>query len=111
MRRRSAIIVTVALGAAAVGLYELKYKVAELETEATRLAGDLAKERQAIHVLSTDWAFLNRPENLAELAEEYLDLVPLDVDRFVAAHELPKRPKPPAELAQADAAPPAEAAR
>lgn len=111
MRRRSAIVVTFALGAAAVGLYELKYKVAELETEATRLAGDLAKERQAIHVLSTDWAYLNRPENLEELAEKYLDLVPLEGDRIVAAHDLPKRMKPPAELAQAETAAPGDGAQ
>ena len=111
MKRRSMIVMTLALGAAAVGLYELKYKVAELETDAVRLAGELARERQAIHVLSTDWAFLNRPDHLARLVAENLDLVPLDADRIVAAHELPKRVKPAAELAQAESMPAGEAPR
>ena len=101
MKRRTTIIVTVALGAAAVGLYELKYEVAQLEAEAARLAGDLAKERQAIHVLTTDWAYLNRPDNLAKMVEEHLDLVPIDADRIVAARELPRRAKPTSELAEA----------
>ncbi len=113
MKRRSIIIVTVALGVAAIGLYELKYKVAQLEADAARLAGELAKERQAIHVLSTDWAYLNRPEYLAELAEEHLDLVPLDADRIVAAQDLPRWAKPAAELAEAEqaAAPAGDAER
>ena len=102
MKRRSTIIVTVALGAAALGLYELKYEVAALEAAAARLAGDLAKERQAIHVLSTDWTFLNRPENLEVLVEKHLDLVPLDADRIVAAQDLPRRAMPASELAQAE---------
>ena len=111
MKRRTTFVVTVALGVAALGVYELKYRVAELESEAVRLAGELIKERQAVHVLSTDWTYLNRPENLALLAEEYLDLVPLDGDRIVAASELPKRVKPAAELAQAETTSPGEAAR
>ncbi len=102
MRRRSTIIVTVALGIAAAGLYELKYKVAQLEADAVELAGELAKERQAIHVLATDWAYLNRPDNLAKLAAEHLDLVPLDADRIVAAGELPRRATPAAEVAEAE---------
>jgi len=102
MRRRSTIIVTVALGAAALGLYELKYEVAALEADAARLAGELAKERQAIHVLSIDWTYLNRPENLEILVKKRLDLVPLDADRIVAAHDLPRRATPTSELAQAE---------
>jgi len=98
------IIVTFVLSVAALGLYELKYEVAQLETDAARLGSELVKERQAIHVLSTDWAFLNRPDNLAALVKKHLDLVPLDADRIVAASELPRRATPAAELAQAEPA-------
>lgn len=104
MNRRMMILATITLGVAAVGVYELKYDVAQLEADAARLAGELAKERQALHVLATDWAYLNRPEYLAELAEEHLDLVPMDADRIVAAHDLPRRIPPTSELAEIDPA-------
>ncbi len=104
MNRRLTIIASLVLGIAAIGVYELKYEVAELEADAVRLAAELAKERQALHVLATDWAYLNRPEYLSELVEEHLDLVPLDADRIVAVQDLPRRVTPTPELAQIDAA-------
>ena len=104
MNRRTAMVATVALGAAAIGLYELKYDVAQLEADAARLVRELAREQQAVHVLSADWAHLNQPQRLARLVHEYLDLVPLDADRIVAADELPTRQMSAPELAEADAA-------
>ena len=102
MNRRLVILATIVIGIAAVGVYELKYEVARLEAEAQALAVELAKERQALHVLTIDWAYLNRPDNLAKLADEHLDLVPLDGDQIVAAQDLPRRVEPPAELAQVE---------
>ncbi len=89
MIRLSGALALVLLGAAALALYQLKYEVAALEAEHIRLASELAAEHDAIHVLKAEWAFLDRPDRLAELAGSHLDLVPLGADRVVRISDLP----------------------
>ncbi len=89
MIRLSAAIVLVLMGAAALTLYQLKYEVAALEAEHARLAHELAAERDAIHVLKAEWAFLDRPQRLAELAASHLELVPLGAEKMVTVDALP----------------------
>ncbi len=89
MIRLSAAIALVLMGAAALTLYQLKYEVAALEAEHARLARELAAERDAIHVLKAEWAYLDRPQRLAELAASHLDLVPLGAEKMVTVDALP----------------------
>jgi hypothetical protein len=89
MMRLSGALALMLLGAAALALYQLKYEVAALEAEHTRLANELASEQEAIHVLKAEWAFLDRPDRLAELASTHLDLVPLGADKVVNISDLP----------------------
>ncbi len=77
------------LCAAALALYQLKYEVAELEAEHAALTKELAAEREAVHVLEAEWAFLERPERLAKLASAHLDLVPLGADKIMRISDLP----------------------
>ncbi len=81
-----------ALAGAAAGLYQLKHPVAALEAEETRLAHALAAERQALHVLASEWAYLNEPERLAGIAARHLDVAPLDARAMIALDELPRGP-------------------
>jgi hypothetical protein len=96
--RASALLVLLALGVAAAAMYQLKYEVAALEAERRAMARQLTSERQAIHVLAAEWAYLNQPERLAELAERHLDLVPLEAAHFVTFADLARRDT---ELAEA----------
>ncbi|MDP6952348.1 MAG: hypothetical protein QGF53_06265 [Alphaproteobacteria bacterium] len=89
MMRLSGALALVLLGAASLALYQLKYEVAALEAEHARLAYELAAEHEAIHVLKAEWAFLDRPDRLAELAGTHLDMVPLGADKVVAISDLP----------------------
>ena len=100
--RASVLLVVVALGVAATAMYQLKYEVAALEAERRATARQLAGERQAIHVLAAEWAYLNQPERLAELAARHLDLVPLEGTHIVTFADLPRRDT---ELAEAPEAP------
>lgn len=52
------------------------------------LQAQIAKEREAIAVLNAEWAYLNRPDRLRELADmnfERLGLVPLSAQHFGSA--------------------------
>ncbi len=97
MTRGSAVAAALLLAGAAGGLYQFKDRIAALEEEEVRLSRTLADERQAIHVLSLEWAYLNEPERLADLAARHLDLAPLDAGTAIALDELPRRPLPAAE--------------
>jgi hypothetical protein len=91
MIRLSAVVAILLVGAAALALYQLKYQVAGLEAEHARLARELAAEREALHVLGAEWAYLNQPHRLADLATRHLDLVPLGAESVITLIDLPPR--------------------
>lgn len=62
------------IGAAVAGaaLYSIAYEVEQMETELARLERDIRREGESIHTLHAEWAYLARPERIAELSERYL---------------------------------------
>ena len=91
MIRRATLLWVVLLGVASAGLYQVKYTVQELEDELAQRARALRVERQAIHVLRAEWAYLNRPERLAELADRHLRMRAVSVTQIVDLDSLPMR--------------------
>jgi hypothetical protein len=83
------------LGLAALvvfGLFHVKYQVAALEEELTRLNAATLREQNQIHVLEAEWSYLNRPSRLEELSDRFLDLKPMSADQLTTIAALPKRP-------------------
>lgn len=62
----------------AIGVYLVKYSVQDVQREVAGLKTELATEKESLHLLSAEWAYLNRPDRLRKLADRHLDLVPLD---------------------------------
>jgi len=89
--RRATLLWVALLGAASAGLYQVKYTVQELEDELAQHSRALRVERQAIHVLRAEWAYLNRPERLAELADRHLRMRAVSVTQIVDIENLPMR--------------------
>jgi cell division protein FtsL len=92
MRRR---IVALGFGAAAllaVALFLVKYEMRQLAAELAALESGLRSERETLRTLEAEWAYLNRPERLARLAADYLDLGRSDEVQFVEIEGLPLRP-------------------
>ena len=77
--------------AAAAGVYSLKHETGEAASHAARLKGEIGRERDAIAVLKAEWSHLNQPSRLKTLAEKYLELGPLEVNRLVRVEDVPLR--------------------
>lgn len=66
----------------AFGLYMVKFSVQNLQREVVVAQQQLADEKESLHLLNAEWAYLNRPERLRALAAQHLKLVPLDSRRI-----------------------------
>ena len=119
MIRRSTVFWTVLLVAVATGLYVLKNRVHDLEDRLQRLNREIIAEQEAIHVLKAEWAYLNQPARLDDLARRHLGLVPESAKQVIDLADLPlqgeaatvadapaKSPKKPTEAMKPPAARP-----
>ena len=77
---------------AGFGLFQLKYRVQGQEQELARLFHQIQNDRDQIQVLRAEWAHLNDPHRLADLARRYLDLAPVAGVQIVRFDTLPARP-------------------
>jgi len=74
---------------AAYALYMVKFSVQNLQREVATAQTQLAQEKESLHLLNAEWAYLNRPERLRRLSDAHLNLVPLDSRRMENLELLP----------------------
>ncbi|KKK84453.1 hypothetical protein LCGC14_2783180, partial [marine sediment metagenome] len=74
---------------AAMGLafwaYSENYKTQDALNEVERLQRDIGRNREMLSMLRAEWAYLNRPQNLRDLADmnfDRLNLLPLTPEQF-----------------------------
>lgn len=84
-----ALVYMACFAASSMGLYLVKYSVQNIQRDVAEVKTELAAERESLHLLNAEWAYLNRPERLQQLAERHLDLVPLDSRRIENTALLP----------------------
>ncbi|WP_439523763.1 cell division protein FtsL [Marivita sp.] len=83
--------------AAAFWAYHENYETQAALGEAQSLRGDIGEARARLSVLKAEWAYLNRPDRLRDLAEinfERLGLMPLEPDQFGRVDQI-AYPQPP----------------
>lgn len=68
----------VAVVLAATWTYQVNYRTQDALNRVTKLQIQIAREHEAISVLRTEWAYLNRPERLRALANAYFMELRLD---------------------------------
>ena len=91
-------------GASGLALYQAKHRAQLLDREIVRTLRATAQAEERVATLRAEWALLNEPERLAELAERHLSLRALAPHQFVAVGEIAARL--PAPLPPDAAAPP-----
>lgn len=86
--RSKPIIALLALLFAAYSLFEVKYRVQNLRRELVEMNRQMDNNREAMHVLKAEWAYLNKPERLRMLAEKHLALVHPNSKQMVSQKNL-----------------------
>lgn len=74
---------------AAFLLYRVKYEVQAIKSQITETSRALESEREALHVVAAEWAYLNRPERLQALADKYLATSSLTVEQIAEVEAIP----------------------
>ncbi len=87
--RLSLAYVLLGMTLAIFGLYQVKYQVRDVKNKVKALEVQLVKERNSLHVLKAEWAYLNRPERLQHLSQKYFTMAPLSGTQLVDVKTLP----------------------
>ncbi len=60
----------------AVVMFHIKYQVVDLEKQLSQVHQEIFLSEESIHLLHSEWAYLNTPSRLQELSAKYLQMVP-----------------------------------
>lgn len=74
MKKSTAIAAIVTIAVSIGVVFHIKYRVKELVRDSIALERQIASDKEAIHILDAEWAYLNQPARLKILAAKYLDL-------------------------------------
>lgn len=83
MSRSNYIITLFLICISAFSLFQIKFKVQNLYREVAELKKQLEHEKNSIHVLKAEWAYLNQPERLQRFAEKFLNLSEVKPDQII----------------------------
>jgi|GEM_PF-197540 len=83
MKRFLNMIVIMLVALAGTGLFTLKYRAGDRDAEIQALHAQIVADQKAIRVLKAEWAFLNSPDYLQDMAEKHLGLRPITPDQII----------------------------
>lgn len=86
------ISITIAL-LSGIFLFLLKYQVIEKEEELASIHRQILTDRREIHLLKSDWAVLNDPENLRRLVEGQDTLTPIKPTQLLQSAQIETLPQ------------------
>lgn len=85
MRSLFVILTAIAVIALAFWAYRENYETQAAQSKAQKVQRDISDARQRLRVLNAEWAYLNRPQRLRDLADlnfDKLGLLPLRPEQF-----------------------------
>ena len=88
MMRTSTLSILLSAIAIGIGLFMVKYRVQDLEIQLVDLNRQIAGDREALQVLRAEWSHLNEPRRLKILANRYLGMAPVSLDKVMGRNEL-----------------------
>jgi cell division protein FtsL len=87
--RVTMLIYMAVIAIAGFGVYLVKYTVQDMQRQVAALDKELQQERELLHLLKAEWAYLNRPERLERLASRHLKMVPLEATTLSSVRAIP----------------------
>jgi cell division protein FtsL len=85
-------LVIAALVLAAADVYKIKFESARQAQRVAKVKLEIRREHDAIAALRAEWAKLDSPARLQELAKRHLSLKPIEARQFDRFDHLPERP-------------------
>jgi len=86
------IVVLAGLVFAAADVYKIKYESTLQAEKVAKLRGEVRREQDEIAKLRAEWARLDRPDRIQELAQRHLTLKPVEATQYDRLDRLPDRP-------------------
>jgi hypothetical protein len=75
-----------------VHVYKIKFDSTVQAERVAKLRAEIKRERDAVAGLRSEWARLDSPARVQQLAQRHLSLRPVDTLQFDALDRLPERP-------------------
>ena len=91
MIRPMTLLSLLAAAGAGLYLYQVKHSVAQLDQELRSVHRQTEQARERTQVLRAEWALLNEPERLRNVAQRHLPLEAMAPTQFVRLHEIERR--------------------
>jgi cell division protein FtsL len=92
MMRLINICVIAALVLAAADVYKIKFESTRQGQRLVKLRTEIRREHDTIATLRAEWAKLDTPARIQELARRHLPLKPTEIQQFDRLDNLPERP-------------------
>jgi hypothetical protein len=92
MLRLLHLMVIAGLVSAAAYVYKIKFDATVQAEKVAKVRRDIRRERDAIATLRADWARLDNPARIQELADRHLQLRPVEPNQFEDFARVPLRP-------------------
>ena len=86
------IVVLAGLVLAAADVYKIKYESTLEAEKVAKLHTEIRREQDEIAKLRAEWAKLDRPDRIQELAQRHLPLKQIDAMQYDHLDRLPERP-------------------
>jgi cell division protein FtsL len=102
MMRVLNICVIAALVLAAADVYTIKFQSTRQAQRVAKLRLEIRRERDAVAALRADWAKLDNPARIQDLARRHLQLVPAEARQIDSLDNLPERPSDLVAVDEAD---------
>ena len=99
--RASTLLLAGLVAGAGLFTYQVKHRVSLLDQELARAGRELVAEQERLHVFDAEWSLLNEPERLRRLAEQHLQLAPMQPRQFAELADAMRRVLDSPEKAQA----------
>jgi cell division protein FtsL len=77
---------------AAADVYKIKFESTRQAQRVARLRAEISREHDFIAALRAEWAKLDSPTRIQDLARRYLALKPMDARQYDRLDNLPGRP-------------------
>jgi cell division protein FtsL len=102
MMRVLNICVIAALVLAAADVYTIKFQSTREAQRVVKLRLEIRRERDAVAALRAEWAKLDNPARIQNLARRHLQLVPAEARQIDSLDNLPERPSDLVAVDEAD---------